>query len=107
VRFVSRAALLKAQSRQHFLLRIFSMNELTTAHRLLNLVDLTSLNDGDMEIDIARLCEQAVTDFGKVAAVCVWPQFVPLCRKWLADTGIRVATGAGLGNYGGLPGCLP
>jgi deoxyribose-phosphate aldolase len=68
------------------------MNELTTAHRLLNLVDLTSLNDGDMEIDIARLCEQAVTDFGKVAAVCVWPQFVPLCRKWLADTGIRVAT---------------
>jgi deoxyribose-phosphate aldolase len=68
------------------------MTDLTTAHRLMTLLDLTSLNDGDTEADIARLCEQAVTDFGKVATVCVWPQFVPLCRKWLADTGIRVAT---------------
>ena len=66
------------------------MTDLTTAHRLLTLLDLTSLNDADTETDIAQLCEQAVTDFGKVATVCVWPRFVPLCRKWLADTGIRV-----------------
>lgn len=68
------------------------MTDPTTAQRLLTLLDLTSLNDGDTETDIARLCEQAVTDFGMVAAVCVWPRFVPLCKKWLADTGVRVAT---------------
>jgi len=59
--------------------------------RLLPLLDLTSLNDG-FDDDIAELCKRAVTPAGKVAAVCVWPQFVADCRRRLAGSGIRVAT---------------
>lgn len=62
------------------------------ARELIGLLDLTSLNDSDSEDSIARLCGRAVTPFGAVAAVCVWPRFVPHCRDWLYGSGVRVAT---------------
>jgi deoxyribose-phosphate aldolase len=67
------------------------MTDAVTGRRLLTLVDLTSLNDDDDEAVIDRLCERAIGDFGSVAAVCVWPRFVPLCRRRLEDTGVRIA----------------
>jgi deoxyribose-phosphate aldolase len=70
-----------------------SSNELrVAAARVLPLLDLTSLNDTDNDAGIYELCQRAVTPFGRVAAVCVWPRFAPLCRKSLNDTGVRVAS---------------
>lgn len=62
------------------------------ARQLIGLIDLTSLNDTDTQDTIARLCGRAVTIHGPVAAVCVWPRFVPHCREWLYGSGVRVAT---------------
>lgn len=43
-------------------------------------LDLTSLNDGDIEADVVALCERASGPHGAVAAVCVWPRFARLAR---------------------------
>jgi deoxyribose-phosphate aldolase len=43
-------------------------------------LDLTSLNDDDDAAAIEALCARAVTRFGNVAAVCVWPRFVAQAR---------------------------
>jgi deoxyribose-phosphate aldolase len=65
---------------------------MNAARRILPLIDLTSLNDDDNAATIERLCAQAVTSHGPVAAVCVNPPFVAQARRLLAGTGIRVAT---------------
>jgi deoxyribose-phosphate aldolase len=54
-----------------------------TARQALACLDLTRLNDDDTESDIERLCERAVSPFGNVAAVCVWPRFAALARARL------------------------
>jgi deoxyribose-phosphate aldolase len=56
-----------------------------TARLALACLDLTSLNDGDTEGDIERLCTQAIGAPGRgtVAAVCVWPRFVAQARAAL------------------------
>jgi deoxyribose-phosphate aldolase len=46
-------------------------------------LDLTSLNDGDDARAIDALCARAVTAWGHVAAVCVWPRFVAQARAAL------------------------
>ncbi|HEV7370193.1 deoxyribose-phosphate aldolase [Arenibaculum sp.] len=63
-----------------------------TAARALPLLDLTSLNDDDTDERIEALCARAVTPAGRVAAVCIYPRFVPLARRLLAGTGVRIAT---------------
>jgi deoxyribose-phosphate aldolase len=63
-----------------------------TARRVIGLLDLTSLGDDDTAEMIAGLCARAVTPFGPVAAVCVWPRFVAQARRLLADTPVKVAT---------------
>ncbi|GAB4362927.1 MAG: deoxyribose-phosphate aldolase [Oricola sp.] len=64
-----------------------------TASRALALIDLTNLNDDCTPEDIDALCGQAVTPFGSVAAICIWPRFVARARKALGtDSGIRIAT---------------
>ncbi len=68
------------------------VNRLETAMRALLLLDLTSLNADDDVAAAERLCERSNTDYGPVAAVCVWPRFVGLCRERLRHTGIRVAS---------------
>jgi deoxyribose-phosphate aldolase len=52
------------------------MTSSATARRILQLIDLTSLNDDDNEEVIVLLCEKAATQLAKVAAVCVYPQFI-------------------------------
>jgi deoxyribose-phosphate aldolase len=46
-------------------------------------LDLTSLNDNDDARAIDALCARAVTPWGRVAAVCVWPRFVAQARAAL------------------------
>ncbi len=69
------------------------MSDLTASARLaLACLDLTSLNEGDDDAAIERLCAQAVGPAGRgwPAAVCVWPRFVALARATLPPA-IRVA----------------
>ena len=61
------------------------------AARALGLLDLTSLNDDDDDTAVDALCARARTDFGPVAAVCIWPRFVARARDALQDSGIKVA----------------
>jgi deoxyribose-phosphate aldolase len=49
----------------------------------LRCLDLTSLNDGDDEVAVARLCERAAGAHGDVAAVCVWPRLAAFARSRL------------------------
>ena len=77
------------------------MNEL--ARRLLAVLDLTSLNDNDDKAGIERLCARAVTPFGQVAAICIRPRFVGLCKERLAGSGVRVATVANFPHGEGDP----
>ena len=65
------------------------------AQRALQLIDLTSLNDDDTDARIHTLCQQAASPFGRVAAVCIYPQFVALAKATLLETGraeVLVAT---------------
>jgi deoxyribose-phosphate aldolase len=60
------------------------------ARQALACLDLTSLNDADSAADIEALCRRAQTEFGPVAAVCVWPRFVAQARA-LLPASIKVA----------------
>lgn len=57
-----------------------------SAARALQCLDLTSLNEGDTEADIARLCARAQGPHGPVAAVCVWPRLAAFARRELPGT---------------------
>ena len=61
--------------------------------KILSLLDLTSLNEDDTPAVIDALCSNATQSIGKVAAVCVYPQFVAQSRARLPESsGINVAT---------------
>ncbi len=60
------------------------------ARLALGLLDLTELSDDGTAADIEALCAKAVQS--KVAAVCIWPRFVPQAVDLLIDSAVRVAT---------------
>lgn len=62
------------------------------ARRILSLLDLTDLADSCTADDVLSLCDRAITPHGNVAAVCVWPRFVPVTVERLAGTEVRTAT---------------
>jgi deoxyribose-phosphate aldolase len=62
------------------------------AARALPLLDLTDLSDNCRAIAVDALCRRAVTPHGTVAAICIWPRFVPDAVRRLAGTGIKIAT---------------
>ena len=62
------------------------------AQKALSLLDLTSLNDDDTDETVVALCDKAHGEFGKTAAVCVWPRFVKTAKKCLEGTNVRIAT---------------
>lgn len=68
------------------------MDDVTASKILISCLDLTSLGEHDTEFQIEDLCRRAVTPYGNVAAVCIWPKFVKTAKKTLKDTGIPVAT---------------
>ncbi|MBA2654512.1 MAG: deoxyribose-phosphate aldolase [Gammaproteobacteria bacterium] len=48
---------------------------------LLSVIDLTNLNLQETEESIAKLCQKADSSLGCVAAICVYPKFVPLVAE--------------------------
>ena len=62
------------------------------AKKIFSLIDLTSLNDNDTEATITTLCHQSTANFGHVAAVCLYPQFVRHARKCLQNSPVKIAT---------------
>ena len=66
------------------------MDDVTAAKAIIACMDLTSLDDNDTEAKITKLCEKAKTY--KVAAVCTHIKFIPLTKKLLKGTDIKIAT---------------
>jgi len=67
---------------------------------LIRCLDLTSLGDDDDVSTVDALCARAAEPVAgradlAVAAVCVWPRFVPQARELLAGTEVRVACATG------------
>jgi deoxyribose-phosphate aldolase len=60
--------------------------------RILELIDLTSLNESDNVETISALCQKATVANTHVAAICIYPAFVGLVKKILPDKNIRIAT---------------
>ena len=60
--------------------------------RALTLLDLTNLNDDCTEADIDALCRMAETRFGSVAAICIWPRFIPQAKGLLANKPVKIAS---------------
>lgn len=63
-----------------------------TALRVLGLIDLTDLNAHSSDNAVAELCRKAVTPFGAVAAICIWPRFVKGAAPLLKGTSVKIAT---------------
>lgn len=72
-----------------------------TAQIALACLDLTSLNDDDTPARIDTLLDKAVGGPVPVAAVCLYPPFVPQAAQRLAGTPVKVATVANFPE--GLP----
>ncbi len=62
------------------------------ARRAIACLDLTNLDEACDAAAIEDLCNRAVTPHGSVAAVCIWPRFVPQAKTLLVGSGIRIAT---------------
>lgn len=65
------------------------------AKQAISLMDLTSLTDQETSADIAKLCQQAKSQGGNTAAICIFPRFIPLAKKLLAEQGtpeVKIAT---------------
>ena len=58
---------------------------------LIACLDLTSLNESDTSAEIVKLCEKAL-QLPRVAAVCVYPQFVAQAAAFLSQSTVQVAT---------------
>ncbi|MEW6991709.1 deoxyribose-phosphate aldolase [Colwelliaceae bacterium 6441] len=69
--------------------------QITVAKLALSLMDLTSLTNEEREQDIITLCQQAQSDVGDTAAICIYPRFISVAKKQLAKQGnkqIKIAT---------------
>jgi deoxyribose-phosphate aldolase len=69
--------------------------EKQAAKLAISLMDLTSLTDQELPQDIEDLCKQAKSLGGNTAAICIFPRFIPLAKKILAQQGtphIKIAT---------------
>lgn len=67
--------------------------ELTPAliQQMATLIDLTSLGESDTDSQIAALCQKAMTP-QHVAAVCVYPKFIPQVATLLRGQAVKIAT---------------
>jgi len=65
----------------------------SSAEQLISLLDLTRLETeaGD-ESGTEKICRKAITGFGPVAAVCVYPAYIRQARQRVHQEGIAVAT---------------
>jgi deoxyribose-phosphate aldolase len=88
------------------LLKTDRLNALKT---ILSVIDLTTLSGDDTNQKVSSLCQTGIRfrneklDIPQVAAVCVYPVFVPLVNKELDGTGIKTASVAGAFPSGQSP----
>lgn len=68
------------------------MDDITAAKILISCLDLTSLNDKDDEESINNLCQKAFTPWGHIAAICVYPRFIPQVLQETSGHNIKIAT---------------
>ena len=66
-------------------------NDAALARRLLGMLDLTTLNDGDDAAVVQALAANAATPLGRVAALCTWARLIGDALAALAGTGVPVA----------------
>jgi deoxyribose-phosphate aldolase len=52
--------------------------------QIISYIDLTTLSADDTNESVRALCAKAITPYGAVACVCVYPQFVPIVKEALA-----------------------
>jgi len=87
--------------------KLFSKKEYL--RKILNSIDLTTLEGKDNDKKIAEVCKQARSfhsnrpDVPNVAAVCFYPPFAALAKSKLQNTGINVACVAGAFPSGQSP----
>lgn len=62
------------------------------ARRALLSLDLTNLDEACDESAVKALAARAFTAHGHVAALCVWPRFVPLAHRLVGHRGVKIAT---------------
>ncbi|MCA9278877.1 MAG: deoxyribose-phosphate aldolase [Phycisphaeraceae bacterium] len=84
------------------------MPDIDSIHHLISVLDLTTLNAIDTETDVRALCQRAATPSLEhkappVAAVCVFPNFVPAAKETLAGSMVRVACVASMFPHGQSP----
>ncbi len=72
------------------------------AQQVLELIDLTSLDDNDNPEKIIALCRKATTPYGQVAALCIYPQFIEVAREYCLahNLNLKIATVANFPNGG-------
>lgn len=59
---------------------------------LTKFIDLTTLSDNDTHESVKQLCEKALALPQKVAAICVYPQFIDTVKQSLANSDIKICT---------------
>lgn len=73
-----------------------------TLKLLYSCIDLTNLNSFARKEDIKGLCSKALLrkyegkEIHPVAAVCIYPVYVSLCKQLLEDSGVDIATVTGV-----------
>ncbi len=67
------------------------MDNVTAAKYLIKSLDLTSLSHNDTRETITDLCRRAATPYGRAAAVCIYPEFIPVALNE-APEGVKIAT---------------
>ncbi len=68
------------------------MDNVSAAKALIKCLDLTSLGENDTQDTIEKLCQRAVTPYGKTATVCIYPKFIPVAQRCLTGSGVKIAT---------------
>lgn len=69
-----------------------SNSTIDIARRAIACLDLTNLAEDCRSEDIVKLCARASSDFGSVAAICIWPKFVAEAKPLLGGSSVRIAT---------------
>ncbi|WP_461537858.1 deoxyribose-phosphate aldolase [Spongorhabdus nitratireducens] len=63
------------------------------------LMDLTTLTNTETDQEIIDICNKAKSPAGNTAAICIYPRFVPLAKKTLAELGLNDVTIATVTNF--------
>ncbi len=86
-----------------------SLDKVKALKTILNIIDLTTLSGDDTTQRVKDLCQKGIAykdvhlDVPQVAAICVYPVFVPVVKESLKGTGIKTASVAGAFPSGQSP----